>query len=72
MAAFSSTVNTRAEEAISIVRSGVTKPAPMARVASSSSLATTRSTSPGAALSASTGRAPACAWRAPAPGTISR
>src|SRR6476661_7640753 len=37
----------------------------MARVASSSSLATTRSTSPGAALSARTGRVPAVRWRAP-------
>ena len=72
MAAFSSMVNTRAEEATSIVRSGVTKPAAMVRVASSSSLATTRSTSPGAALSASTGRAPDAPWRAAAPGTISR
>ena len=72
MAAFSSTVNTRAEEAIRWVRSGVTKPAPMVRVASSSSLATTRSTSPGAALRASTGRAADELWRAPAPGTSSR
>ena len=72
MAAFSSTVNTRADEAMSTVRSGVTYPAPIALVDSSSSLATTMSTSPGAALSASTGRTPDLRWRSPASGTSSR
>ncbi len=56
IAIFSSTVQVRWVEAISAVRSGVTKPACTMRVASSSSVATSTSTRPGAGCSAITGR----------------
>ena len=56
---FSETAWVRWVEAISVVRSGVTKPRITARPASISSAATRMSTSPGAGASANTGVRPA-------------
>ncbi len=58
MAIFSAMLWERWVEAITAVRSGVTKPAATVRPASSSSLATTMSTSPMPGDSAITGRSP--------------
>ena len=66
IADFSTIVKTRCVEAISSVRSGVTKPAWTERAASNSSVASTTSTRPGAGLSARIGAEPA------APGMSSR
>ena len=55
---FSDTAAMRCDEAISVVRSGVTKPRMMARPASISSAAISMSTSPCAGDSAKTGRRP--------------
>ena len=58
-AIFSVMAKTRWVEAISSVRSGVTKPRSTARAASISSEASTTSTSPGTGIRASTGSRPA-------------
>ena len=55
---FSETAAMRCDEAISVVRSGVTKPRMMARPASISSAAIRMSTSPGDGDSAKIGRRP--------------
>ena len=56
---FSDTAKARWVEAIKVVRSGVTSPRWMARPASMNSAPMTTSTSPGTAISDSTGRRPA-------------
>ena len=55
---FSTTAKARCVEAISVVRSGVTRPRSMERPASMNSAASTTSTSPGVGIRAKTGRRP--------------
>ena len=57
-ACFSTTASARWVEAISVVRSGVTRPRSTERPASMSSAAITTSRSPGVGMSANTGSAP--------------